>query len=743
MAEARKTRQELLDEVELLRSSLAEAEETLRAIRSGEVDALVASTADGDRVFTLAGAEHPYRVMIEMMNEGAATLSPDGTIFYCNQRFAEIVRTPLEKIIGSSIYQFIEPREEKSFKAYFRNVLTGTGRVESAFRAADGTSVPVLLSLSNFADANGPLSICLVATEIAELREAQQALQKSHDELEMRVNKRTAELTRLNRTLRAMSDSNQAMMRVTNETEYLNEVCRIIVEDCGHAMVWIGYVEDDEGKTVRPVAYAGFDEGYIERLNVTWADTERGHGPTGTAIRTGKPSGCANMLTDPLFAPWRKDALERDYASSMVLPLMAGGRAFGAVTIYSRKTEAFSEDEVKLLTELTDDLAYGITMIRFRIAHTKSQEALRESEERYRSLFNAMTEGFALHEIIYNDRGEPCDYRFLDINPAFERLTGLKRKEVIGRTVYEVLPDNDPYWVNTYGKVALTGEPVHFENYAPALNRHYEVLAYRPAPHRFAVIFMDITQRKQAEEKLKERTVQLETANKELESFSYSVSHDLRAPLRAIDGYARMILRKTGQTFDEDTVRKFKVIRSSAQEMGQLIDDLLTFSRLGRKHTSMSKIDMGALIREVWKELQVINPDRNINLTVKSMPPGYGDRTLIKQVYVNLLSNAVKFTKHRNPAHIEVGGYVDGNEDVYYVKDNGVGFDMQYYDKLFGVFQRLHKPDDFEGTGIGLATVKRIINRHGGRVWAEGKVDEEATFYFSLPSSLTYSETGS
>jgi len=186
-------------------------------------------------------------------------------------------------------------------------------------------------------------------------------------------------------------------------------------------------------------------------------------------------------------------------------------------------------------------------------------------------------------------------------------------------------------------------------------------------------------------------------------------------------------------------MRKFNVIRSSSQQMGQLIDDILTLSRLGRKHMSMSKIDMAALIGDVWKELQATAPDRKINLTVNGMPPGYGDRTLIKQVYSNLLANAVKFTKFRDPAFIEVGGRTDGSEDVYYVKDNGVGFDMAYYDKLFGVFQRLHKPDDFEGTGIGLATVQRIINRHGGRVWAEGKVNEGAAFYFSLPSFLKQS----
>ncbi|MGO9138637.1 MAG: PAS domain S-box protein [Syntrophales bacterium] len=255
---------------------------------------------------------------------------------------------------------------------------------------------------------------------------------------------------------------------------------------------------------------------------------------------------------------------------------------------------------------------------------------------------------------------------------------------------------------------------------------------------RYIGATLDITERKQAEESLRTHAARLEAANKELESFSYSVSHDLRAPLRAIDGYARMLLKKHGHEFDEDSMRKFNVIRSSAHMMGQLIDDLLTLSRLGRKEISMSKIDMGVLIADVWKELQADTPDRKINLTVNRMPSGYGDRALIKQVYMNLLSNAVKFTKFRDTALIEVGGHVDGNDDVYYVKDNGVGFDMAYYDKLFGVFQRLHKADEFEGTGIGLATVQRMINRHGGRVWAEGKVDEGATFYFSLPPPQTH-----
>jgi len=226
---------------------------------------------------------------------------------------------------------------------------------------------------------------------------------RSHDELEIRVEERVSELKaanetvraeiaerksreadlrKLNRTLKAHSRSARAMIRATNEGDYLQEVCRIVVEDCGHAMVWIGLAEDDAAKTVRPVAYSGFEKGYLETLNLTWADTERGRGPTGTAIRTGKPTSCRNMFTDPAFAPWREEALKRGYASSVVLPLMADGKAFGAITIYERKPDAFSEDETDLLSDLADDLAFGISSLRIREAHARMEkEVLRSRDE--------------------------------------------------------------------------------------------------------------------------------------------------------------------------------------------------------------------------------------------------------------------------------------------------------------------------------------------------------------------------
>ena len=255
----------------------------------------------------------------------------------------------------------------------------------------------------------------------------------------------------------------------------------------------------------------------------------------------------------------------------------------------------------------------------------------------------------------------------------------------------------------------------------------------------------DVTEQKNAEAELRElkddleirvakRTAQLEAANQELEAFSYTVSHDLRAPLRAIDGFSSILLDDYADKLDDDGKRLLKVVRDNTTRMGQLIDDILRFSRTSRLEINYSEIDMAGLAHAVVAELQPAIDGSKLQVEVDAIPPATGDRAMLHQVFVNLLSNAIKFSSFRETASIRVGGFVEGEQNIYYVRDNGVGFDMQYADKLFGVFQRLHAANEFEGTGIGLAIVKRIVTRHGGRVWAEGKINEGATIYFSIPA---------
>ena len=235
------------------------------------------------------------------------------------------------------------------------------------------------------------------------------------------------------------------------------------------------------------------------------------------------------------------------------------------------------------------------------------------------------------------------------------------------------------------------------------------------------------------ENRILQRTAELSAANKELDSFSYSVSHDLRAPLRGIDGFSHILLEDYTDKLDEEGKRLLNLIRGKTQRMGQLIEALLAFSRLGRQQIELTEIAMGELAKAVFDELKANTPQQMMQFKINTLPAARGDRSMIRQVFANLLSNAIKFTRRKENAIIEVNGWVEANENLYYVKDNGVGFDMQYVNKLFGVFQRLHSVEEFEGTGVGLAIVERIIRRHGGRVWAEGKVDESATFYFTIP----------
>jgi signal transduction histidine kinase len=235
------------------------------------------------------------------------------------------------------------------------------------------------------------------------------------------------------------------------------------------------------------------------------------------------------------------------------------------------------------------------------------------------------------------------------------------------------------------------------------------------------------------EEALTNRTTDLEFANRELESFSYSVSHDLKAPIRAIQGYARMLLAERASGLDAEGLRMLNVIVDNTQVMSKLIDDLLNLSRLGRYQIRKTNIDLASMARQIFEGLQEQAPQRDLQLTIKDLPVVWGDHSLINQVMINLLDNAVKFTKAKKSVIIEVGGYSQGQETVHYVKDNGIGFDERYAAKLFAVFQRLHSSSEYEGTGVGLAIVQRVIQRHGGRVWAEGTVGAGATFYLALP----------
>lgn len=425
--------------------------------------------------------------------------------------------------------------------------------------------------------------------------------------------------------------------------------------------------------------------------------------------------------------------------SGPIIELAETARAISDRRDFAVRAVKRGEDE---LGSLTDAFNHMLTQIH------QQEQGLRESETRLRAVLNSALSAV----VVTDDQG-----KIIDWNARAEKMFGWKRAEALELSLSEtILPKHrrgdhagDMNRFAEQGQGTITNWPVEMS----ACHRDGAEFPVEIAIHplmtngvrTFCGFITDITERKRAaaeiqalnqqlERRVEERTAQLETANKELEAFSYSVSHDLRAPLRHIDGFASMLTTHSSAVLDEKGRRYVKVIIESAQRMGRLIDDLLSFSRHGRSELRRVPINLGNVVEEVRRQLQSEWAGRAIEWKVGPLPDVFGDLAMLHQVFANLLGNAIKYTRPRSEAVIEVGSEINTDgEQVVYVRDNGAGFDPKYADRLFGVFQRLHSESEFEGNGVGLANVRRIIVRHGGRTWAEGKVDEGATFYFTLP----------
>ena len=373
----------------------------------------------------------------------------------------------------------------------------------------------------------------------------------------------------------------------------------------------------------------------------------------------------------------------------------------------------------------------------------QSRAGLRENENLLQAIIDAAPFGAHSYE---RDRNNQLV--FIGYNRAADQILGVDHRAYIGKTIEQAFPAlaNTPI-PDIYRRIAAGGESYEDEQVSyneGQIQGAFDIHAFQTGANRMTVFFRDITERKKADEQIRrindeleqrvnERTVMLEASTRELEAFSYAVSHDLRAPLRALNGFSYILLHDHAAQLPPEARRYLDVIRQNAQYMGQLIDDLLNFVSMGRQPLTIQQVNMTSLANQAVDCFRLEIEGRQIQVQMGALPNCSGDPDLIYQVWFNLISNAVKFTRQRVTARIEIGCIESPGEQTYFVRDNGIGFDMKYVNKLFGVFQRLHRVEDYEGTGVGLAMVQRIIRRHHGRIWAESAPEQGATLFFSLP----------
>jgi PAS domain S-box-containing protein len=563
----------------------------------------------------LRKSEREYRELVMLANSIILRWSRDGRVTFLNEFGQHFFGYTQEEIVGRHVVGTIVPASDSSGvdlpllmdaicadpEKFERNINENMRR--NGDRVWIDWTNKVVLD-----DQGKPKEVLSIGSDVTERRKNLEDLRKS------------------NRALRTLSECNQALVHAADETTLLNAICRIVVNIGGYRLAWVGYPEEDDDKTVRPVAQAGFEDGYLDELHISWGDTERGRGPTGTAIRARQPIFARDILTDPTFEPWRAEATKRGYASSAVLPLVADGVILGALNIYAAEPDAFDATEVELLKELAGDLAFGIVGHRTRVERTQAEA------------------------------------KVIELN--------------------QVLRD-----------------------------------------HLVEV-----------ERQVTKRTAQLAARNQELKDFAYTVSHDLKAPLRGISGYANELNRKHRAGLGERALFCLSQILTATSHLDKLIEDLLHYSRLDAETPSHTDVNLRDVVAAILHDRELVISEQKLDVSVEiPFETMHAWERGLMQVLTNLIDNAIKYSRKTSAPRLRIDAEEIGQGWRIVVTDNGVGFDMKYHDRIFGLFNRLVRMEEYEGTGAGLAIVKKVIDKQGGRIWAESAPGQGAKFFVELP----------
>lgn len=581
-----------------------------------------------------------------------------------------------------------------------------------------------------------------------------------------RIEQANVELYRYNRTLSILSKCNQALIRTDDELSFVERICEIIVDAGGYRMAWVGYAEQDDSTIVYPVAHAGFEEGYLELLNSTLASPDRDNYPAGVSLLTGRPYVVHDTLADPAYTPWRGEAIKCGYSSVLALPLMLNGRASGVLIIYSSETNTFSTKESQLLTELADDLTYGLTALRLRYQQREVETALRESEQKYRELVNN-----ANSIIMYWTR----DGVILFLNEFGQRFFGYTESEIYGRHVVgTIVPETESSGRDLATLMdQICSNPAAFEqnvNENVRRNGEHVWIAWTNRVEldengqvaEILSIGQDLTARIQIEEELREtqanleqrvveRTAELalardlaEAADRTKSVFLATMSHELRTPLNSIIGFTGIILQGLAGPLNEEQNKQLLMVRDSARHLLALINDVLDISKIeaGQLEVHKEMFDLCGSIAKVTEIVRPLAEKKGLALQVKLAPEIsslLSDARRIEQVLLNLLNNAIKFTEQGTvtlTAEIRNKAYRSAPFSILIsVADTGIGIRLKDFGKLFQPFRQIDSglSRQHDGTGLGLAICRRLAELLDGDIRVESDWGKGSTFTLILP----------
>jgi PAS domain S-box-containing protein len=657
----------------------------------------------------LRESEERYRSLVQHTSDTITVLDASGTIIYISPAVERMTGYKPEERVGTNAFDSVHPDDRERASGIFAELLKTPGihpPLEFRVQHRDGSWRYLEHTVNNLLDDPAMGAVVINSRDITERKRAEAEIRRLNEDLEARVAERTIQLES------ALGELEQRERRLLESERQLRQ----LFENSADAL----FVHDEHGRFVDCNAQACRALGYTreELLELSVADL------------------AAHLISEE----------ERREKKGRTLWERARRGEPGRMV-------GFEENELRRKDGTTFPVEVGVGALEYKgrrlifasvrdtTERKLAEAALRESEERYRAVVEQAAEGILLVDVDTK--------RVLETNAAYQDLLGYSTEEILRLSLYELVPYSREEMDCYVERVLESG------SYVSGQRRHLRkdgslvevevsanVVSYG-GREIICMVVRDITERKRAEEDLRRlneelegrvrwRTAQLEAFNNELEAFSYSVSHDLRAPLRAIDGFSQILLEDYEDKLDEEGRLYLRRTKNASQRMGHLIDDLLNLSRMTRSEMRRESVDLSALVKGVVEDLMGTSPEHEVDVIVEEGLVANGDESLLRVALENLLGNAWKFTRDQPRPRIEFGILDHEDTPAYFVRDNGVGFDMAYADKLFGAFQRLHSTGEFEGTGIGLATVQRIIHRHGGRVWAEGNIGSGATFFFTL-----------